>query len=71
MAAIGAAVDTSTRSREADAERARPNRHGADEVQALKARNNLTNWKHLARIYIIIAAAVAGAVWAIEAARAG
>lgn len=71
MAAIGAAVDTSTRSRETDAERARPNRHGADEVQALKARNNLTNWKHLARIYIIIAAAVAGAVWAIEAARAG
>jgi fatty acid desaturase len=71
MAAIGAAVDTSGRVREADAARERPNRHGAAEVQALKARNNLTNWKHLARIYLVIAAAVTGAVWVIESARAG
>ncbi len=70
MAAIGAAVDTSARTG-TDAARERPNRHGAEEVQALKARNNFTNWKHLARIYLIIAAAIAGAVWAIEAARAG
>jgi hypothetical protein len=49
MAAIGAAADTSVRRREADATRARPNRQGAEEVQALKARDNLTNWKHLAR----------------------
>ncbi|MBC7830755.1 MAG: fatty acid desaturase [Hyphomicrobium sp.] len=71
MAAIGAAVDSSARSGEAAAARERPNRHGAEEVQSLKARNNLTNWKHLARIYLVIAAAVTGAVWAIEAARAG
>ena len=71
MAAIGAAVDSSARSGEAAATRERPNRHGAEEVQSLKARNNLTNWKHLARIYLVIAAAVTGAVWAIEAARAG
>ena len=71
MAAIGAAVDRSARSGEAAAARERPNRHGAEEVQSLKARNNLTNWKHLARIYLVIAAAVTGAVWAIEAARAG
>jgi fatty acid desaturase len=71
MAAIGAAADTSVRRREADATRARPNRQGAEEVQALKARDNLTNWKHLARIYLVIAAAVAGAVWMIEASRAG
>ena len=40
-------------------------------MQALKARNNFTNWKHLARIYLVIAAALTGAVWVIEAARAG
>ena len=58
MAAIGAAVDTSAQAREAEAARERPNRHGAEEVQALKARNNFTNWKHLARIYLVIAAAI-------------
>jgi fatty acid desaturase len=34
-------------------------------------RNNLTNWKHLTRIYLVIAAAVTGGVWVIESARAG
>jgi fatty acid desaturase len=71
MAAIGAAVDTSARSGEAAAARERPNRHGAEELQALKARNNLANWKHLTRIYLVIAAAVTGGVWVIESARAG
>jgi len=70
MVAIGAAADTSVRRREADAARERPNRQGAEEVQSLKARDNLTNWKHLARIYLIIAAAVAGAVWMIQSSRA-
>src|SRR4029079_14247806 len=70
MVQIGAAADTSVRRREADAARERPNRQGAEEVQSLKARDNLTNWKHLARIYLIIAAAVAGAVWMIQSSRA-
>ena len=70
MTAIGAAVDTAGRSREADSARERPNRFGAEEVLALKARNNVTNWLYLARIYLVIAASVAGAVWVISSARA-
>jgi fatty acid desaturase len=65
------AVDNSARSREAGAARERPNRHGAEEVLALKARDNVTNWKYLARIYLVIAVAIAGAVWVISSARAG
>jgi fatty acid desaturase len=71
MTASGAAVDNSARSREAGAARERPNRHGAEEVLALKARDNITNWKYLARIYLVIALAIAGAVWVISSARAG
>jgi len=40
-------------------------------MKALKARDNLTNWWPFARIYLVIAAAVAVAVWVIESARAG
>ncbi len=40
-------------------------------MQALKARDNLTNWKYLARIYLVIAASLAGAIWVIDAARGG
>ena len=71
MAAIGAAVDTAGRSREADAARERPNRQTSEEVRALKARDNVTNWLYLARIYLVIVAAIAAGVWVIEAARAG
>jgi fatty acid desaturase len=71
MTVIGAAADNSARSRETDAARERSNRQGAEEVQALKARDNLTNWKHLARIYLVIAASLAGAIWVVAAARGG
>jgi fatty acid desaturase len=71
MAAIGAAADTSARSRQADPGRERPNQQTAEEVQALKARDNITNWKYLARIYLVIAVAIAGAIWVISSARAG
>ncbi|MFA5898498.1 MAG: fatty acid desaturase [Hyphomicrobium sp.] len=53
------------------AERAKPNRQLGEEAKVLKARDNVTNWWPLARIYLIIALSVAGAVWVIEAARAG
>lgn len=46
-------------------------RRAADEIKALKARNNTTNWFYLARIYVIIGLAIAGAVWVDEAAMAG
>jgi hypothetical protein len=48
--------------READAARERPNRQTSEEVRALKARDNVTNWLYLARIYLVTAAVVAGAV---------
>jgi len=41
------------------------------EVQALKGRDNLTNWLYLARIYVVVALAVAGAVWVDQAAMSG
>ncbi len=70
MAAIGATVGGSHRS--GDRESApRPNRQSSEEVLALKARDNATNWWHLARIYLVIAAALMGAIWVIEAAAAG
>ena len=55
----------------AESERVRPSRQTSEEVKALKARDNVTNWWPLARIYLVIAVSVAGAVWVIEAARAG
>ena len=46
-----------------DAPRERPSRQTAEEIKALKARDNLTNWIYLARIYVVIAASIAGAIW--------
>jgi len=71
MTAHGATASVAAQRLGADAERARPNRQAADEVKALKARDNVTNWWPLARIYLVIAAAVAGAVWVMEWAMAG
>ncbi len=71
MAANGAAAAVSVRPDHAEIGRERPNRQLGEEVQALKARDNRTNWRYLARIYLVIAAAVAGAVWVISAAQAG
>lgn len=49
----------------------RANRQSAAEVQALKARDNTTNWKFLARIYLVIAVSVAATAWALETAKLG
>lgn len=43
----------------------------AREVQALKARDNVTNWRHLAHVYIVAALAIGGAIWVDSAALAG
>lgn len=43
----------------------------AEAIKALKARNNTTNWLYLGRIYLVIAVAIAAAVWVNEAAAAG
>lgn len=37
-----------------------------DEVQAFKARDNFTNLGYIAGIYVVIIAAIAGGVWAVE-----
>ncbi|KUO56606.1 MAG: hypothetical protein APF80_02700 [Alphaproteobacteria bacterium BRH_c36] len=37
-----------------------------DEVQAFKARDNVTNLRYIAGIYVVIAAAIASGVWACE-----
>jgi len=71
MTAHGATASVSARRLDGEAEYARPSRQSSEGIKALKARDNVTNWWHLARIYLVIALAVAGAVWVIEAARAG
>lgn len=71
MTAHGATVGVATQRLGAESERARPSRQASDEAKALKARDNVTNWWPLARIYLVIAASVAASVWVIEAARAG
>jgi fatty acid desaturase len=48
--------------------RERPNPEAAGEIQALKARDNATNWAYLTRIYLVIAAAITGAIWVDSAA---
>ena len=58
MAAV-AAAEVSARTGEVGAESERQARQTPGEVQALKARDNLTNWLYLARIYVVIAAAIA------------
>jgi fatty acid desaturase len=70
MAAM-AAAEVSARTREPGSAPERQARQTAEEVQALKARDNLTNWVYLARIYVIVALAVGGAIWVDEAAMSG
>jgi fatty acid desaturase len=71
MGAQDAAAVAPARSAVDEPARGRANRQSGEEVNALKARDNVTNWLHLARIYVVIAASVVGAVWVIESARAG
>ncbi len=54
MAAV-AAAEVSARTSEVGPGRERPARQTPHEVQALKARNNSTNWIYLARVYAVIA----------------
>jgi len=70
MAAV-AEAEVSARTSEAEEGRERQSRQTSKEVQALKARDNLTNWIYLARIYVVIALAIAGAVWIDQAAMSG
>ncbi len=70
MAAV-AAAEVAARASDAEVARERPARQTSEEVQALKARDNLTNWVYLARIYVVIALAVAGAVWVDQSALSG
>lgn len=69
--AVAADAGLAARDNEADAGQGRAPRQTAQEVQSLKARDNVTNWYHLARIYLITALAIAGAIWVDEAAMAG
>lgn len=65
------AREVSARSSGTEQGAARLARQSPAEVQALKARNNTTNWLYLARIYAVIALTIAGAVWVIEASMSG
>jgi fatty acid desaturase len=71
MATMAAAAGIATRSREQASARERLDRQTAEEIKALKARDNVTNWLYLARIYLVIALAVAGAVIVDQAAMSG
>jgi fatty acid desaturase len=70
MAAV-AAVDISARDHDVRVARERQSRQTAEEVQALKARDNVTNWRYLGLIYVIIALSIGGAVWVDQAATSG
>ncbi len=63
MASMAAVAEISARSGETDGPRERPSRQTAEEIKALKARDNLTNWIYLARIYLVIAVSIAGAIY--------
>ena len=66
-----AAAEVSARTSDAGSEEVRKPRQTSGEVLALKARDNLTNWAYLARIYVVVALAIAGAVWVDQAAMSG
>jgi fatty acid desaturase len=42
-----------------------------DEIAALKSRDNITNFRYIAGIYLVIAAAIVGGIWAVETYLAG
>lgn len=71
MATMAAAAAVAARSREQGGARERLDRQTADEIKALKTRDNVTNWLYLARIYLVIALAIAGAVAIDQAAVSG
>ena len=61
------AAEAVARSREEGVSRERPARV-PEEVKVLKARDNVTNWIYLARIYVVIAVSIAAAVYVDQAA---
>ncbi len=67
FAANGAAVPLARQDEAPARQRARPGTGepalDAEAVRNLKARDNVTNWLHLAQIYIVIAGTIALAVW--------
>jgi len=70
MAAV-AAAEVSAPTGDVGSGPERQARQSANEVQALKARDNTTNWLYLARIYVVVALAIAGAVAVDQAAMSG
>jgi fatty acid desaturase len=56
------AAKTTARSREDSPGRDRLNK-APEEVKALKIRDNVTNWVYLARIYVILAVSIGGAIY--------
>ena len=69
--ATAAVADVSARDEGAEDVRVKRSGRLGDEIKALKARDNVTNWIYLARIYVVIALAAAGAIWVDQAAIAG
>src|SRR5262249_40821752 len=61
MNIMTAGAEISARTSEAD--QARERRQSAEEIKALKARDNVTNWIYLARIYVVLAASIGGAIY--------
>ena len=51
--------------------RAANRRHSQEEIQALKARDNITNFRYIAGIYLVIIATAVVAIWAFESYAAG
>jgi len=71
MATMAAVGEVSARSNGKDLAREQTKRQTAEEIKALKVRDNVTNWRYLGLIYLIIALAAAAAIWIDSAAISG
>ena len=63
MRAMAAVAEISARTGDAEGSRERASRQSAEEIKALKARDNSTNWIYLARIYVVLAVSICGAIY--------
>jgi fatty acid desaturase len=63
MTAMAAVAEISARTSNTEPTRERMSRQAAEEIKALKARDNSTNWIYLARIYVVLAVSIGSAVY--------
>ena len=63
MTSLAAVAEISARTSGTEPARERTSRQTAEEIKVLKARDNSTNWIYLARIYVVLAISIVGAIY--------